>query len=254
MKVIKALIKDFLLMLQFLTRVPINLSLPCEKENFKRGTMFFPVVGLVIGFFQWIVFFLLIRIFPSNTVAIFVLLVGILITGGLHIDGLGDTCDGFFAFKGKERIIEIMKDSRIGTYSCIAIIIDLLLKYTSTTNLIVSGYSLGIIAAPVIAKTAFIFLFYIGKQAKAIGTGNLFIGNVGKKELLIATTLGCIITAILIGTVKALIITLICFILTYVFNKFCESKIDGLTGDTLGANNEIIEIVTLMLVLAVQII
>jgi adenosylcobinamide-GDP ribazoletransferase len=249
----KAVINDFLLMLQFFTRIPINLSLPCERENFRRGTMFFPLVGLIIGLVQWAVYFVLIRIFPVNTTAIFVLAAGILITGGLHLDGLGDTCDGFFAFKGRERIIEIMKDSRIGTYSCIAIILDLLLKYTSTSNLIIDGYALGIIAAPVLAKTAFILMFYIGKQAKANGTGNLFIGNVGKKELAVASVLGCIINTVLIGPVKTLIVTMICLLLTYLFNRFCESKIGGLTGDTLGANNEIIEIITLILVLAIRI-
>jgi adenosylcobinamide-GDP ribazoletransferase len=249
----KALIKDFLLMLQFFTRIPINMSLPCEKENFRRGAIFFPIVGFVIGGMQWLVFFLTIKFLPSNTIAILVLAMGILLTGGLHIDGLGDTCDGFFALKGKGRIIEIMKDSRIGTYSCIAIILDLLFKYSSTENLLLSGNSLGIIAAPVIAKTAFIFLFYIGKQAKAIGTGNLFIRNVGKKELFIAIILGYIISGLLIGPVKAVILIVVALLVTYLFNKYCESVIDGLTGDTLGANNEIVEILTLILVFAVQI-
>lgn len=249
----KAVINDFLLMLQFFTRIPVNLSLPCERENFRRGTMFFPLVGLIIGLVQWAVYVVLIKVIPINTTAIFVLAAGILVTGGLHLDGLGDTCDGFFAFKGRERIIEIMKDSRIGTYSCIAIILDLLFKYTSTSNLIINGYVLGIIAAPVVAKTAFILMFYIGKQAKANGTGNLFIGNVGKKELAVATILGCMINVALIGLVKTLVVTVICFVLTYLFNKFCESKIGGLTGDTLGANNEIIEIITLILVLAIKI-
>jgi adenosylcobinamide-GDP ribazoletransferase len=248
----KGIVQDFLLMLQFLTRLPINLSLPCEKENFRRGTMFFPIVGFVIGGLQWILFFLTMTFLPGNTIAIFILLLGILITGGLHIDGLGDTCDGFFAFKVKDRIIEIMKDSRIGTYSCIAIIIDLLLKYSSTTNLIVTGNSLGIIAAPVIGRTAFVFLFYIGRQAKAVGTGNLFIGNVGKKELFIATILGYIICGILVGPMKALVLIVAALALTYVFNRFCESKIDGLTGDTLGANNEIIEIFMLILAFSVR--
>jgi adenosylcobinamide-GDP ribazoletransferase len=249
----KGIVKDFLLMLQFFTRIPINMSLPCEKENFRRGAIFFPAVGFVIGGIQWLLFFLTMKFLPSNTIAILVLAMGILITGGLHIDGLGDTCDGFFALKGKERIIEIMKDSRIGTYSCIAIILDLLFKYSSTEDLLVSGYSLGIIAAPVIAKTAFIFLFYIGKQAKAIGTGNLFIGNVGKKELFIATIMGYGICGLLIGPVKAVILIGVALLVTYLFNKYCESVIDGLTGDTLGANNEIIEIFTLILVLTVQI-
>jgi adenosylcobinamide-GDP ribazoletransferase len=248
----KAFINDFLLMIQFFTRIPINLSLPCEKENFRRGTIFFPLVGLIIGGLQWIIYWLLIKLFPVNITVLFVMLAGILITGGLHIDGLGDTCDGFFSFKSRERIIEIMKDSRVGTYSCIAIIIDLLLRYGSYSNLIFGSYSLALIAAPVAAKTVYIYMFYIGKQAKASGTGNLFIGNVGKKELSAAFLLGLIINSLVLGVADALIITAIAVVITILFNKFCENKIGGLTGDTLGANNELIEIATLILTFALR--
>jgi adenosylcobinamide-GDP ribazoletransferase len=248
----KALTKDFLLMIQFLTRFPVNLSLPCEKENFRRGALLFPLVGLIIGGVQWITYGLLIKVLPVNITAIFVMLIGILVTGGLHIDGLGDTCDGFFAFKSKERIIEIMKDSRVGTYSCIAIIIDLLLRYTSFSNLLSINHALAIIAAPVVAKTVFVLMFYIGKQAKASGTGNLFIGNVGKKELLGVFVFGLIINSLLLGIVDALIITTIAVIITILFNKFCENKIGGLTGDTLGANNELVELFTLILTFALR--
>lgn len=248
----KALTKDFLLMIQFLTRLPVNLSLPCEKENFRRGTLFFPLVGLIIGCIQWLTYWLLIKVLPVNITAIFVMLIGILLTGGLHIDGLGDTCDGFFAFKGKDRIIEIMKDSRVGTYSCIAIIIDLLLRYTSFSNLISGNYSLAIIAAPIVAKTIFVLMFYIGKQAKAAGTGNLFIGNVGKKELIGAFLVGIIIISLVLGITDALVVTAIAVVITILFNKFCEHKIGGLTGDTLGANNELVEILTLVLSFALR--
>lgn len=249
----KALMNNFTLMIQFFTRLPISINLTCETTNFRGGTIFLPLVGLIIGLFQWGVYFLLIDLFPSNITAIFVLLSGVLITGGFHLDGLGDTCDGFFAFKGKERIIEIMKDSRIGTYACIAIIIDLLLRFTAFSNLIDGSYDFGIITAPVMAKTLFVFMIYIGKQAKSKGTGNLFIGNVGKIELITAIALGSIINIAILGALKTLMITLICVSFTYLFNRFCEGKIGGLTGDILGANNEIIEMLTLILVIAIKV-
>ncbi|QGU94415.1 adenosylcobinamide-GDP ribazoletransferase [Clostridium bovifaecis] len=248
----KVLIQDFLLMLQFFTRLPINLNLTCEKENFKRGTMFFPLIGLTTGFIQWITYFLAIKVLPDSTTALFVLLIGILVTGALHIDGLGDVFDGFFAFKGKDKIIEIMKDSRIGTYSCIAIIMDLAFRYNSYINLINKEFSLGIIAAPVVARTIFVLLFYMGKQAKKVGTGNLFIGNVSKKELVVSCLLGAVITGLLLGLTKALVITAAAVIATLLFNKYCEGKIGGLTGDTLGANNEFVEVITLILAYSIK--
>lgn len=249
----KGIVQNFILMLQFLTRLPINLALPCEPLNFRRGTVFFPVVGLVIGAFQWLVFYFASMALPADITAILVVAAGVIITGALHLDGLGDVCDGFFAFKGKDRIIEIMKDSRIGTYSCIAVILDLMLRYACYSNLITHDLSFGIIAAPVISKTVFILLFYIGKQAKTLGTGNLFIGNVGIEELFMSFFIGISEVVFLLGVNKAPVIILAAVIATVVFNKYCEKKIGGLTGDTLGANNEIVEILTLILVVAVKI-
>lgn len=243
-------IESFLLMLQFMTRIPINVSLPCEGEDFRKGAAFLPLVGGVIGSIQWIIYYLLIQKLPMVVVAIFVVLTGILVTGALHVDGLGDTCDGFFAFKGKDRIIEIMKDSRIGTYACIALIFDILIKVSSLSCIRVSRAALIIIAAPIISRAALITLAFIGKTAKKIGSGNLFIENVGKKEAMIAVFTALILCCLLIGLKESVILITASLGFTYLFNKFCESKIGGITGDNLGANNELVEMLVLVMFVA----
>lgn len=243
----KEVIGNFLLMIQFLTRIPVNISLPCEKENFRRASIFFPVIGLVVGGIQWIVYILLIKVIPINPAIIIIMIVGIIVTGAIHIDGLGDTCDGFFAFKGNDRIIEIMKDSRIGTYACIAVVMDLLLKYSLFSS-ILPKFSVAIIAAPMIGRLSVLFLGFRGKTAKSTGTGNFFIGNVGMVQFGIGLGITVVVQGLLMPPMYVIILLISALILSFVFNLFCEKKIGGLTGDTLGANNELVELLVLIII------
>lgn len=243
----KEVVCNFLLMIQFLTRIPVNISLPCEKDNFRRASIFFPVIGLVVGGIQWVVYKLLVNIIPIDAVIIIILIVGVIVTGAIHIDGLGDTCDGFFAFKGSDRIIEIMKDSRIGTYACIAMVMDLLLKYT-LFSFIVPKFSVAIIAVPMISRCSVLFLGFKGKTAKSTGTGNFFIGNVGIAQFIIGLVITLGVLALLMTPRYIVILLIAALVLSLIFNLFCEKRIGGLTGDTLGANNELVEILTLILI------
>jgi adenosylcobinamide-GDP ribazoletransferase len=238
---------DFLLMLQFFTRIPVNFNLSYEKENFRKGAVYTPVVGLIIGCIQWITFYFLNKVLPASITAVFVVLISVLITGALHVDGLGDTCDGFFAFKGKDRIIEIMKDSRIGTFACIAICMDMLLKVLAVAYIIEYKSTSAIIAAPVIARSSVVLLAFIGKNAKPSGSGNLFIGNITYKIAALASMIAILATSLLLGVGIAVFMYAVVSVVTMLINKYSESKIDGITGDILGANNELIEILVLML-------
>jgi adenosylcobinamide-GDP ribazoletransferase len=237
---------NFLLILQFLTRIPISLNLECKQENFKKAALYLPIVGLIVGGIQWLTYYVLTNLLPANITSIFVFIISVLITGALHVDGIGDTCDGFYAFKGKDKIIEIMKDSRIGTYACIAIVMDILLKISSMTYIIENKLAIIIILAPVIARFSIIFISLIGKPAKSSGSGNLFIGNMSKIIALCAALLTFVVSIIFVGILDSTIIFIISMIITFLVNKYSESKIGGITGDILGANNELVEIFVLI--------
>lgn len=242
----KKYINDFLLYIQFFTRIPVNLQLDCSNENFRRGAMFFPIIGFIVGGIQYLVYLLLNKYLPSSITAIFVVLTFVLLTGALHLDGLGDVCDGFFAFKGgKEKIIDIMKDSTIGVYSCVAIVLDLLFKYNLIKLAIDSYVPQIIIVAPIIARFSVVLLATIGKNAKSTGTGNIFIGNIQTINIVVTAVICLLLQFIFISYKDMAILTFTAIIITLLFNKFCEHKINGLTGDTLGAINELVEILTL---------
>ena len=248
----KEFLNDFLLMIQLLTRIPINRSLFCSKKNFRRGASFMPFVGLIVGGIQWSIYKLCMVIFSVNISIVIMILLGIVVTGALHVDGLGDMCDGFFSFKDKGKIIEVMKDSRIGTYACLAIIMDILLKY-SFFGFIVPSFSLIIIIAPIMSRFSIVFIAFIGKPAKSIGSGNLFIKNIGKWQLFVAAFITVITLFLLMDMKLMYVIILMCSSLcvSFLFNVFCNRKVGGLTGDLLGANNEIIEVLTMVMLCAI---
>lgn len=239
---------SFLLMLQFLTRVPINKSLPCENENFKMGANFFSVVGLLIGGCQYLLFIILNKVVPVSFAVIAIIVFEAMITGALHIDGLGDTCDGFFAFKGKDRIIEIMKDSRIGTFACIGIVLDLLIKYEGYLLIANSSKALCILIIPVISRASIVLLSYVGKTAKEKGSGNLFINTVTLKELVVNMAFTLMLGFFMNHILKTIILLGAALVVTILFNSFCNSKINGITGDSLGANNELVTMVSLIII------
>ena len=128
------MIKGLILSLQFFTRIPINISVDFNQKNIRYSIFFMPLAGAITGGLGGLIYYLLV---PYNKlVASFLaLLVTIILTGGLHIDGLSDTFDGFMACKDKEETMKIMKDSRIGVFGVLSIILLLIFKFILSIDL-----------------------------------------------------------------------------------------------------------------------
>ena len=237
--------RNFILMLQFFTRIPINIRIEVKDEDFAKGIIYFPLVGLVIGVIDAICYYLFSFIFSSLLSIIFLTLVNVLITGGLHLDGLADTCDGIFSARKKEKMLEIMRDSRLGTNGAIAIFFDLFLRIAIIASIPKEHIVLAVIVSNVISRTMIVLLCYISKYARPEGgLGNLFIGKVSKGNLIIALILGSIISILLFYYKGVLFIMLTSFFIV-LFSRYITSKIDGITGDVLGASNELVELLVL---------
>ncbi|ACQ53773.1 adenosylcobinamide-GDP ribazoletransferase [Clostridium botulinum] len=245
----KSILNDFLLMIQFFTRIPINKNLQCEKVNFRRGAFFLPVVASIIGGMEFLIYLGLKNFLPPNVIIVLLLLFTAMITGGLHMDGLADTCDGFFSLRDKERIIEIMKDSRMGAFGTIAMIINLLLKYQLLYSLVLKDCSIAIILAPVIGRISILFLCLSKRTAKKNGSGNIFIGNMSKPIIFLITIIALAMNTYFLELKITIISFTAVLIITYLFYLLCLNKINGLTGDTLGACNELGEITFLLILL-----
>lgn len=243
---------DFLLMLQFFTRIPIRKSLPCQAINFRRGVFFMPLIGFIVGSAQYLVGYLLKETLPTSVLAAILVIIPLIITGGFHIDGLGDTADGFFSFKGdKARILEIMKDSNAGTYSICAIVTDILLQYATIEHILKLNKIQVLLVITMFSKIFVLFTAMWGKPAKEGGSGNIFIGNISIHILLMSILYSLIIGLMVIPVSVNLTLLFSGAVVSLLFYYFCNSKINGITGDTLGATQEIVIMVMLIVYCAI---
>jgi len=240
--------KNFILILQFMTRIPININLKVERENFQKGVAYFPLVGLIVGGIEALVYYMSAKIFPLSIASFFFVVAHIVITGAIHIDGFGDTIDGIFSGRSKDRILEIMKDSRVGTFGAVGIILLILGRFIAIKEMPFDAAIVAIVLAPIIARTCVTFLMYKRKYAREKeGLGDLFIGVLEKKTFLIALVIGCILTLV-IAKERGIILLIVGFVVSILFRNYVEKKIDGVTGDVLGASIELNELIVLLLV------
>jgi adenosylcobinamide-GDP ribazoletransferase len=238
--------KIFILTLQFLTRIPINKDLKATEEDFAKGVVYFPFVGLIIGAFNLAVLFLSSKLLGGTFPIVCCLLANTAITGGLHADGLADTCDGIFSSRTRDRMLEIMRDSRIGTNGTIAIVLDYLLRLTLLSQLAGKGLFLTVLLSPVIAKTLMVVLMKTSVYARSgPGMGGLYLEKQTAAATILAVLSGVAVIYGFTG-IWGIAAFAACAAVCFVYRGFIYSKLQGMTGDTLGACNEVLEIVFIL--------
>ncbi|MCH4889164.1 adenosylcobinamide-GDP ribazoletransferase [Acidaminobacter sp. JC074] len=234
--------KRLILMLQFLTKLPLPFEINATEEDFSKGVIYFPVVGLIIGLLMAGIFYGVSLISNSLIAAVLVVAFEVFITGGLHLDGLADTFDGLYSYRDKDRMLEIMKDSRVGTNGVLVLVISLTLKMALLYS--ISDPVKVIILMPVVSRCMVVLTAAISKYAREKGMGGFFIEKTSKGQLVVAL----LITAVLhIIKPELLFVTLVVLVLTLIYRYHVYSKIDGVTGDVLGAIVELSEVFYLMI-------
>jgi adenosylcobinamide-GDP ribazoletransferase len=236
----------FILTLQFLTRIPVNKDLKATEEDFAKGVVFFPIIGLIIGAFNLTVLIAASKILGGVFPIICCLLAGTAITGGFHADGLADTCDGIFSSRTRDKMLEIMRDSRIGTNGTIAIIFDYLLRMSLLAMLTGKGLYFAVLLSPVAAKTLMVLLMKTSVYARSgSGLGGLYLQKQTMGASLLAAVIGLAIVFGFSG-VWGIAAFGACAVICFLYRSFIYSKLQGMTGDTLGACNELLEIVFIL--------
>ena len=241
------MIKSFILSLQFLTRIPINIAIEFNKANLRRSTLFFPLVGVILGGISGIVYYLF--SFMNGEIAALVTVISmIILTGGLHLDGLADTFDGFMSNTDKKRTLEIMQDSRVGAFGAIALILNILTKYVLISNITSNIPTILILS---LGNSRLVLGHKMGykKIARPGGLGDMFNKSNPKKYVIISGVIYTFILALinplyLIPLLGTIIMGEIMTLITY-------KKIDGFTGDVYGATIEMGEIVSLIIFMEV---
>ncbi len=238
----------FMTALSFLTRIPVPMtSSEVHSSSLSKSIIFFPLVGGIIGFINAGVYMVLEPFLPIRILAVFIIAVPMVVSGGIHFDGLLDTCDGIFSGRSKDRILEIMRDSRVGSMGVIAGILSVLLRYSLIFELPGAGLPGLIIAQAAcgrwIMSGALYFFPYARKEG---GLGQSF--NIGKRALyfILSTLMAGLILFSVNGAV-GIYMALGAGILSLLFALWVAARIGGLTGDVYGALNEIGENIFLLL-------
>ncbi len=241
---------DFRTALSFLTIIPVGKDLAPEPDRLARSMGFFPAVGLVIGLGLVVLNWLLDSLLPRPVLDCLLILFLITITGALHLDGIADLIDGLAGGKDKSGILAIMKDSRVGAIGVVGLIMVLLLKYLSLFNLDPNLKSAALIMTPAAGRWVQVILAnycrYLRPQG---GTGAVFVELVGEREVMIATgTL--IVAALVLFGLNGIFLVFLFGIVTMLLMRYFQSRLGGVTGDVLGAATEIIEVMSLLFILA----
>ena len=156
MKYIKNFFEQFIILIQFMTRIPIPIKVDYSEKKLGKSIKFFPLVGLIIGLILYCTNFLIATylkniLYSKTIIAVILIIVEIMTVGIIHIDGLGDTFDGLFSYAKKERMLEIMKDSRIGTNGAVVLILYFITKIALISEIIVINPKY-LIILPIIAR------------------------------------------------------------------------------------------------------
>jgi len=229
----------------FLTIFPLPALCRQTEDDLPRSVPLFPVMGLLIGgFVGGCAYFSSPLLPPFVAVVAYVILLAI-VHGGLHVDGLADTGDGFFSHRKKERILEIMRDTRIGTYGCLTVVSVLALKVAGLASMPADVWAKTLFVAPLAGRCSMVLMLVILPSARTEGMGVLFKRGRSFWEVLWALSV-LLLAAWCLLQWRGLIAIGAVLVLSVAFMMMCQSKIKGFTGDTLGALSELAEMIMIV--------
>lgn len=233
------------LALSFLTILPLGPK-ETKPEELSGSIVWFPLVGALLGGIYYLISFYLSNWVPAMILAWLVSFLMVVLTGGIHLDGLGDWADGLGKRK-REEILRVMKEPSLGSFGVIAILLLVLGKFASIFTIIEKrGDFLAFVSAPVLARWAMAFLLCTSSYArKEAGLGLAFSRGGNLFNLIIATFIGFGITLLLDLRLGAIYIFLSLFF-SLLIRAHSIRRIGGITGDVLGALGEMIELFVLV--------
>ena len=231
----------------FLTVVPVGRTEKAEPELMASSTAFYPLVGLMIGALLMLL---------DNALSLFLqypardgLMVAALalMTGGLHLDGLADTADGFIGGKGdREKSLTIMKDSRLGSMGAATLVVVLITKYAALRGIHNGNRPGALFLAPALARYAATQVMYRARPARQ-GEGLLFDFLIFiRPKYFYTALLTALAAALIVARLRGFLALLAVIVAAYLLKKFFCKNFGGITGDMVGAATEVIEVIAFL--------
>jgi len=238
----------------FYTRIPCPRWVGYSDEQVNRSTRYFPAIGWIVGALVALVIGLAYQVLPVAVAVVIGLAVGVLITGAFHEDGFGDVCDGFGGGSSRERTLEIMKDSRLGSFAVIGLILLFALKIAVLTYLVgvEPWYGLvGLVFIHVLSRSSIVTIIFFDSYARLDASSK--VRSIGHK----ISAGGLIVSfAWLLPFIPLLwqrpwwfLCVPVALLLRLFLGAWFKHRLGGYTGDCLGAAQQIIEVVCLALIL-----
>jgi len=231
--------------LQFLSSLPIRLPGMPQPQELGRSLLFYPLVGLLFGLVLMGLNAVLSGV-PLMLHAALLLTAWVLLSGGLHLDGLADSADAWLGgFGDRERTLTIMKDPRSGPIAVVTLVLVLLLKFCALLALIENQHSVVLLLAPLISRSAMLALFLCTPYVRAGGLGQALADHLPRalgKQVLLMSAVGCVLLAGVSGVI-ALVVAGVCF---FWLRHLMLRRLQGTTGDTAGALLELLEVAVLL--------
>ena len=241
--------KHFLSAIQLLTIIPLRISF--DRDQLEKSVLYFVPVGFLIGAIllgsHWISKS---HLHPA-VLSSFLLLIWIFITGAIHLDGFVDTMDGLYAGRTAEGRLKIMHDTTAGSIGVVSVIILLLMKFSLLYSNNPPGIWQVLLITPAWSRWGMALACCLFPYAKEEGKGKIFVEGARKWYILPQGIVLVILSLFLLGW-KTFYIPILLSLFIYLFGLLLRRKIGGITGDTIGAMNEIGEVLTLLCISLIQ--
>jgi adenosylcobinamide-GDP ribazoletransferase len=237
--------------LMTLTRIPApRLAAAPDSATIGRSAVCYPLIGGLLGALAAAVYYCLDPWFPRGILAIVILGFWALLTGALHEDGLADTFDAFGSQRSPDGILRVLKDSRIGAYGALALVLAILLRWQGLIAIDRPSFAPTLIALQTLPRAGIVALAYVAGPATE-GTGSAFARAVRPHHVFLTLALATAICGPLLpGEFAAL--TLSCLGVVAVCAIYFRRRLGGVTGDCLGAANQLQEIAMLLTLVALS--
>ena len=235
----------FCVALQFLTRLPPFMRNAYAPERMARAVRYYPLVGALIGGLSALLFVVGDFILPHAVAVIVMIAGGLLLTGGFHEDGLADTMDGVGGGVSRDEALAIMKDSRVGTYGALALIVAVALKIATLAAMTPAILCVALVMAHGLSRLSSVIVIATSRYVRDDGAAKPVAGGISLTGLTVAAATGLIVLCVglFFQPITVLGSAVAGLVIGHIFMRvFYERKLGGYTGDTLGAVQQASEI------------
>lgn len=244
------LVRTFLIAWQFLTAVPLSRSTHDAKpEELAASMSWYSLVGCLLGALLAAADLLLAQVFSAQVSSLLVMLLLIGITRGLHQDGLADTVDGLAGGRSQQARLAIMKDGHIGAIGATGLFLALGLRYAGLNAMPAGEHMALLVGMPTVGRWAMVVgAFHVTYARSEGGLAQPFLAHLSWLHVCVATVTAGIVLTLLLGPWPALCCLVVGMVLVRLGVLWCHRMFGGVTGDVLGATNEVAEILFILIV------